>query len=107
MEGKDMDVDSDEKDLRRLVMDTPRSPQLPQTNEYSLAQFYVRDCYDTYYMQAMHLLKTYKLISITGTKGIADECVSHDYSSLAQVLESPCFTSILTTECERNIQIGL
>jgi hypothetical protein len=71
MEGKGMDVDSDEEPrLRQLVMDAPLNPQLPQTNKYSLPQFYVRECYDQYYKQAFQLLQTYELISVTGTKGI-------------------------------------
>ncbi len=65
-----MEVDSDKEHLRQIVMDTPLSPQLPQTNEYSIPQFYVRECYEQYYKQAFGLLQTYKLISVTGTKGI-------------------------------------
>jgi hypothetical protein len=61
MEGKRMDVD---------VMNTPTNPMLPQTIEYTLPQFYVRECYDVYYTQALHLLNTFKYVSITGTKGI-------------------------------------
>jgi hypothetical protein len=64
MEGKSMDVDVQD------VMDSPTSPQLPQTNEYTPPQFYIRKCYDVYYDQAKQLLNTYKYVSITGTKGI-------------------------------------
>ena len=79
MEGKEMEVDSDEETMRQLVIDTPLNPQLHQTNEYSLPQLYVRECYDRYYNQAFHLLQTYKLISVTGTKGIFVKCISHVY----------------------------
>jgi hypothetical protein len=76
MENKEMDVDCGEVPQpqsqlqRQLVMDTPTDPVLPQTNEYSLPQFYVRKCYKQYYDQVFGLLQTHKLISITGTKGI-------------------------------------
>jgi hypothetical protein len=65
-----MDVDvMDVVDLMD-VMDTPTNPMLPQTNEYSRPQFYVRGCYDEYYRQVKELLNKYEYVSITGTKGI-------------------------------------
>ena len=70
MELTEMETDSDEEPLRQLVMDTPHDPQLPQTNEYTRSKFYVRECYEQYYNQAFDLLLRYKLLSITGTKGM-------------------------------------
>jgi hypothetical protein len=70
MKGKEMDLDSDQPQ-RQLVMDTPSNLLLPQTIEYSLLQFYVRECYyNNYYNQISRLLQTHKLISITGNKGM-------------------------------------
>lgn len=98
---------SDEDPFRQLVMDTPINPQLPQTNEYSLTQFYVRECYDAYYNQTFHLMHKYKLISISGTRGLVLLYFHHDILIDSKVLESLCFTNILLNECGRNIQIGL
>jgi hypothetical protein len=70
MEFTEMEVDSAEKPLRQLVMDTPEDPQLPQTIDYHRSQFYVRECYEQYYNQAFDLLQEYELLSITGTTGI-------------------------------------
>ena len=74
-----MKVNSDEEPLRQLVMETPTNPLLPQTNDYSRPQFYVRECYEQYYNQAFQLMQTYKLISITGTKGLTVKCIYHVY----------------------------
>jgi hypothetical protein len=53
-------------------METPSKPSLPQTNEYPFPQFYIRKCYEQYYLQALRLLQTqtFKFVSVTGTKGI-------------------------------------
>jgi hypothetical protein len=55
---------------RQLMMDTPSKPVLPQTNKYTLPEFYVRACYDEYFEQTCFLLNQYDLVSITGSKGL-------------------------------------
>ncbi|KAI3649027.1 hypothetical protein MP228_006881 [Amoeboaphelidium protococcarum] len=50
---------------------TPAQRQLPQSNEASYSQYYIRDCYDEYYDYLIQSLDKKKFITtVTGTPGI-------------------------------------
>ena len=54
-----------------MIIDVPKG--VPQSNEFSGLQMYVRDCYPKYYddiMAELHSGSVTRLISVTGTPGI-------------------------------------
>ncbi|KAL3669146.1 hypothetical protein V7S43_005530 [Phytophthora oleae] len=45
--------------------------ELPMENDdYTLPDYYVRKCYSEYYDLILEMLKTYNIITVTGTPGI-------------------------------------